>query len=375
VNLSEYNRTLDFLELKDIYSDKNYIINFTRNMLYLPLKNQFDNKFIIQVNIGEFCGEEELQNCQKLHELGFSLVLNCSNIDNLPAELLKVAAYVKLVPHKISVDAIKRLVYKNKDIVFIGSQIDSSQQHVLAQKAGCSLFQGHYFKNARPFVEKVVALEPLRANYFRLLRLTCTSGHVDFYEISKIISSDPAMSYRLLKLINSVGMGIKQAITTIPMALTYLGEENLKKWIAVVCLRGITPDKPLELIRTSLIRAKFGENLAPHLNTQGNHEDIFMMGLLSLLHVALNMHQEDLLEEITVSPDIRESYLSQTGKYSGLLAFFKDYEHSNWEGVTQFAKKNNISNNTINEAYIAAAKWYGELLKYDNADAMPPNQG
>ena len=368
VNLDSFNRTLDVLKFEDIASDNHYFINYSKNMLHTPLKDYLSGKFIIQISINSRCGEKELLDYKKLKALGYTLAVNCSNIEFLSPALLHIADYVKVIPYKYSQSAVLKLTLTNKSIIFIGDQINDSEQLAFAKNAGCSLFSGHYFKNAEPVTERIKDFEPLHANYYRLLKLTCTRDYVDFNEISDIISSDLAMSYRLLRLINSVGMGIKNKISTIPMALTYLGEESLKKWIALLCLRGITPDKPLELIRVSLLRAKFGENLAPHLSPPGSPEQVFMLGMLSLLHVALDKTQEELLDEISIADELRDSFLSRRGKYSGLLAFFKNYEHSNWDEVTRFAKSNNIDNKTINEAYIEATKWFGEMIKFECSD-------
>ena len=363
VSLFDFNRTLDILDFEDICSDRPYLISHSKNMLYTPAASQLKDKFIIQINIFKQCGAPELADYQKLCNMGFTLALNCTGINNLTPELMRLARYVKIVPHKEPPEDLKKLTAAYKKVTFIANQVDTPRHLLFAQNAGCTLFQGQYFKTVKPVTERIKNIEPLHINYYKLLKLTCTEEYVDFNEISEIISSDLAMSYRLLKIINSVGMGIKSSVSSISMALTYMGEVSLKKWIALLCLRGITPDKPAELVRISLIRAKFGENLAPFLKEIKNTDQAFMVGLLSLLHVALDKTQEDLLNEIAVADEIRESFLTGGGKYSGLLSFFRNYENSNWAEVSRFAKDNNIDNKTINEAYIAATKWCNELTK------------
>ena len=140
-----------------------------------------------------------------------------------------------------------------------------------------------------------------------------------------------------------------------------MGEESLKKWIAVLALRGIAEDKPLELVRMSLIRARFGELLAPNFKIKRNPQQVFMVGMLSLLHIALEMSKDKLLEEIPVSEDIRESLLTRYGIYSDLLRFFENYEYANWDSVSQFVDENNLDSTFVNDSYIAAVKWYNDL--------------
>jgi len=362
INLIDFNRTLDILGLDEIYSSKLYFINYSKNMLAAAKQNQLKNKFIIQINVTSHGIEEDIADYIKLKELGFSISVNCSNLVYLSEELIAVADYIKFVPYQNMVDNIKNLIVANKNLTLIADSINNSQQLVFANKVGCRLFQGHYFKEAKKVTEKIKNIEPLHSNYFQLLKLTCTGEYVDFEEISKIIASDVAMSYRLLKMINTVALRTKNKISTISMAVTYLGEARLKQWIALMSLRGITPDKPLELIRMSLIRAKFGELLAPHFKEYHNPDQIFMLGMLSLLHVALDISQEELLNEISLVEELRDSFLTKTGKYSKLVVFFKNYEHSEWEEVAKFAKENGLNNKTINDAYLLATKWYNDLV-------------
>ena len=362
INLIDFNRTLDIMGLDEIYSNQLYFISYSKNMLAAAKQNLLENKFIIQINVNDKCREEDLLDYRKLKELGFCIAVNCANICYLDDELTSIADYIKLTPHRNSADGVKELISKNKNIKLIADDINNTMQLVFAKKLGCTLFQGNYFKEAKKVVEKIKNIEPLQANYYRLLKLTCTSEYVDFEEISRIISSDVALSYRLLKLINTVALRTKNQISSISMAMTYLGEKRLKQWIALISLRGITPDKPLELIRLSLIRARFGELLAPHFNDEKDPDQIFMLGMLSLMHVVLDKSQDELFEEITVAEEIKDSLLSKDGKYSDLVVFFRNYEHSEWEEVAKFAKDNGLNNNIINEAYLEATKWYNDLV-------------
>ena len=86
-----------------------------------------------------------------------------------------------------------------------------------------------------------------------------------------------------------------------------------------------------------------------------------MVGMLSLLHIALEMSKEKLLEDIPVADEIRESLLTRHGIYSDLLRFYENYEYANWESVSQFVDENHLDASFVNDAYIAAVKWYNEL--------------
>jgi EAL and modified HD-GYP domain-containing signal transduction protein len=163
-------------------------------------------------------------------------------------------------------------------------------------------------------------------------------------------------------MLNSAAVGLKN-VTSIESALAYIGEESVKKWIAVLALRGIVDDKPNEIVRMSLIRARFGELLVPSLRVRHDPKQVFLASLLSLLHIALEKPKRALLDDIHVSDDIRESLLTKEGVYSDLLCFFEDYEHSNWESVSRFVDENHLDPSFVNEAYINALQWYHDLVE------------
>jgi len=118
----------------------------------------------------------------------------------------------------------------------------------------------------------------------------------------------------------------------------------------------------MELVRLSLIRAQFGEILCEHLKPKRNAKHVFLTGLLSLLDVALEKSREEVFQEITVASEISSSLLTGTGPHSDLVEFFSDYEYAKWENVAAFSRKNKLTDAQVNSAYIAAVKWYNDLL-------------
>lgn len=362
VSLSEFDRTLDALGLNDIMGNTKYFISFTKQLFNeAALKNLPRDKFVVQISAADKCTDEKMRLYKQLRSYGYPLSLIGIDSGNLNLSLLDLADFCKFAPKGITQSEQRQLISAYPEKTFIATDVSTSEDHEAAQRMGFKLFQGYFF-NQQVVTKKEKDLEALKVNYFRLLQLTSTEDYVDFNEISSVLSSDVALSYKLLRLLNSAFMGLRTRVSSILMAVTYLGEENLKQWIAVLALRGIADEKPLELVRLSLIRAHFGEILAPSLKPKKDARQVFMTGLLSLLHIALDKTREQLLEEIPVSDEIRESLLGKDGPYSELLEFFKSYEYGNWEEIKRFAEKNGLSGDTINDAYINSVKWCNDLI-------------
>lgn len=362
LSLSQIDRTLDALGLNDIKDRTRYFISFSKQLFNKTvLKNLPRNKFIIQIDASETCTEEQMMIFKQLQANGYMLALSNINSSNINNSLLSLAEYCKFAPEGISVGDQISMISANPTKTFIAADVNTNEEFDVAQRRGFKLFQGYFF-NQPVVVKKEKDIEPLKANYFRLLQLTSTDEYVDFNEISAVISSDVALSYKLLRLLNSASVGLHTRVSSILTALTFLGEENLKQWISVLALRGVSDEKPLELVRMSLIRARFGENLASSFKPPMDEKHVFMAGLLSLLHIALDKTKEELLDEIPVADKIRQSFLGNDGPYSGLLEFFKYYECANWDEITRFSEENDIGCYTINNAYVNAVKWCNDLM-------------
>lgn len=362
VNLKEFNRAIDALGLEELESNTKYFISYSNQLLNRAvLKNLPRDKFIIQIQIPSTIGKRTLLLYKTLRANGYSLAINGLCSSNYSPELIGLADYCKFDTGNISEAMQMKIMMEHPTKKFIASNVNTSFEYDTAKRLGFKLFQGFYFK--QPSVtKKTKEIAPLKVNYYKLLKLTSTEDYVNFKEISEIISSDVALSYKLLKLLNSAAVGLGDRISSINMAVTYLGEERLKRWIALLSLRGITSDKPLEIMRMSLIRAQFAELLAPYFTPRRNSKHLFFVGMLSLLHIALDKSMAELLDEMPVADEVRESLLSKNGIYSDMLPFFSNYEYSNWEEINRFAENHGLDSQMISNCYISSVKWYNDLI-------------
>ena len=361
VSLAGIDRSVDLLGLDDMEGAERYFISYSPQLLdEAALNNLPRDKFVIQFSAAERRGDRELKKLRELRSRGFSVALTDLKA-TVKDELLSLVDYCKFAAAGAPSDSMKAwIIANNPEKVFIAANINTYAEFEEAKRRGFKLFQGFFFIEPPAVVKKTKEVNPLKANYYRLLKAAGAADYIDFREISSIISSDPALSYKLLRLLNSAAVGLRN-VSSIAMAVAYLGEENLKKWVALLALRGLGADKPLELVRLSLIRAQFGSLLAPYFRIKRNPNAVFLLGMLSLLHIALEKTKEELFEEIPVSDDIRESLLTKNGVYSDLIPFFRNYEYANWESVSRFADEHGIDSKLITDSYTAAVKWYNSL--------------
>jgi EAL and modified HD-GYP domain-containing signal transduction protein len=365
LNLSDFDRTMEALGLDDLESSTMYFITYSNQLLnHAVAKHLPINKFIIEIRLPEEVNEKLLGKYAELHGLGYSLWFSRINKRNAKPEMFRFAKYCSFDSRETDENYKKQMIFYNSSVVFIAMDVDTLTQFETANKLGYKLFQGHFFKRQR-IVKKTKEINQLKVNYLRLLKLTSAEGFIDFREISDIISSDVALSYKLLRLLNSAAVGLRKPVSSISLAVSYLGEENLKKWIAMLALRGVADDKPQELVRLSLIRARFGELMCKHMKPPRDSKKVFLLGMLSLLDVALDKSKEEVFKDISVASEIRESLLTESGPYSDLIKFFSDYEHARWGEVGAFTRKNRLLDTQVNSAFVESVKWYNAMASFE----------
>ena len=364
IKLNEFDRAIDALGLDALNNDARYFIAYSPRLNNASVsKNLPKDKFVIQINLPGEITEAEYSIYRALRAKGFILSFSGLNEGNITRRLMEMAKYCRFEPGSVSLARQQKIIEAYPRVNFIATSVSEMQDYENARALGFRLFQGSFCDYPTSIKKKEKDVSPLRLNFLRLLKLTSVDDYVDFASITEIVESDVALSYMLLRLLNSAAIGLRSRISSISMAVSMLGEENLKKWLAMLSVRGIAQDKPIELVRISLIRAQFGELLFDQMKSSRmrNKKHAFMIGMFSLLHIAMEKPKEQLLEEISVADDIKDSLLKPDGPYSDLIKFFEDYEKANWKGVTEFADKYHLSNQVIYESYTAAVKWYSDL--------------
>ena len=190
------------------------------------------------------------------------------------------------------------------------------------------LFEGAFYRI--PVTKGQTEVEPLKVNYLELMNIV---NDVDF-ELTKaadVIGRDTALVVSLLEMVNRIAT--KSEVTSIRHAAALLGQRELKKWINTVITKELCADRPNEITRVSLLRAKFLECLAPSFGMGMKASELFLMGLFSVLNIILSMPMEEALNKVNVSKDIREALLSCKGEFADIYGFMTAYENADWQEI------------------------------------------
>ncbi|MCL2854884.1 MAG: HDOD domain-containing protein [Defluviitaleaceae bacterium] len=253
----------------------------------------------------------------------------------------------------------RQLAASHKHLEFIAADINGLEIFSQLDKTNFKYFEGRFYNV--PVSKDQSTMSPVKINRIHLLN-TVQEEDFAIESVADIVGRDPSMSISLLKLVNSPHLGISQKIKSIQHAVAMLGQKEVRKWVTTVIANLLAEDKPGELTRLSLLRAKFAENMARHFHLAMQANDLFLLGLFSILDAALDMPMEDALKLIHVSEEIHTALVERKGRFMKILNFILAYEAADWTEVKNTMMLHDISAGDVFESYMETVSWYDSIL-------------
>jgi len=336
--------TTRFHVLTGMYAIKN--IPADKLILTLPANLEIDSKVLIGL--------------EGLRGSGYSVAVDGYPEDGLENHLIGFSEHIILdfadKKFQQRFDEVRRKL-PDKQIV-VANMPDMGMYEKLSRKS-FTLFTGTFYKN--PITSGSSEISPLKVNALRLMK-QINEEDFDLKNIAQTVERDPALSISLLTFINSPAVGLRTKVDSIGNAVAILGQKSVQRWATVAISMGISEDKPGEVTKLSLVRAKFAENLAPLFEMAIFQNSLFMTGLFSLLDIILNKSMEEAIKEVAVDNLVHEALVARTGSLYKVMEFIYAYEHANWHKLSIMAIQNGIKGDQIGQAFIDALVWYHQLL-------------
>ncbi len=210
----------------------------------------------------------------------------------------------------------------------LAENVESYEQYEMARNLNFDYFQGHFF--CKPDVVEGRKMPDSKLAILRALQQVMTAEAIS--DIQDVIKQDVSLSYRLLKYINSAAFGMSREIESIEQALALLGLNNIRRWLSLLSLSALGENKPLELMRVSLFRARFLEGLA-QLRKEKETGDDFLLGMFSVLDALLDVEMKDALEDVYLPEGVRRGLLDPDSDMGARLQLVRALEDADWEAV------------------------------------------
>jgi len=225
-----------------------------------------------------------------------------------------------------------------------------------------TLYCGSFFN--QPITKGVSKISPIKINALNLLN-RINEEDFDLGDIADTIGRDPSLSISLLRFINAI---MPRKIESLRNAVAILGQKEVKRWATAAISIQLAEDKPNEITRLSLIRARFAENLASVFEMGIFSPALFMMGLFSLLDIILECPMEQAVKEVALDDGVKKALVEQSGELYKVLSFINAYEHANWDSVAIMMVKHDLKLEEVTSAFVDALIWYKTLLDAINEE-------
>lgn len=345
------------LGLDKLTGSKKAFINFTGNLLKQDVATLFPREELV-IEILENVNPEKdiVENCRKLKKSGYSIALDDFILRDDYLTLIELADIIKVDFLSSSQDDKKSIVqrFKGRNIKFLAEKVETPEEFQQAKEWGYTYFQGYFF--SKPAILSTNDIPPMKMIYLQLIE-KINSHDVDFSELAEIVIRDVALSYKLLKLVNSSAFGLRSKVESVRQALVVLGTNEIKKLVSLLILQDLGDDKPEEIVHTSLVRAKFGELLAAETVIKTRKEECFLMGMFSTLDVLMSRPMEEVLSGVSLSKDVRAALLKKDGLFGYIYQLILAYEMGDWLLCNSCASILGINSNKLMEAYVEALGW------------------
>ncbi|MEY8356454.1 HDOD domain-containing protein [Lachnospiraceae bacterium 54-53] len=353
---------------ESIFHDKLTFVTFTPSLLFRNTPKIFDKqKMVIQIEdhvmihplspaiIRRYCAE------------GYVFAINDFQFSPKYFSMLDYVTYIKVdISNKhegrerISLNNLINTMkgFEKKCIV---TGVNTKKDYELALEIGADFAEGSYVAEA--MAKRVNRMEFLEGNFFQLV-VEVSKDEPDIERIEEIISRDAALSYALLKIVNSAYFALRRRVSSIRQALVTMGISQLKQWVYLLSFNNdFESNESLEaMMKMSFLRANFAMVLCDHVqNLPIIRSEIYMMGMFSTLQYMIDAPLEEILEEIPVAQEIRDALISQKGICGTLYKLILSYENAEWKKVKALSEELGIPSGLLAQTYMDCVEAVNEI--------------
>ncbi len=352
--------TLSNMGTEWLMGDRIAFLNVSERMLTSDFLELLPAKRIVLELAGAMAPTQELldrMTVLKTQGFNFALDAACANTEHVP--LMRLVSYVKVDLLEVPPAELPARVaaLRTFPLKLVAEKVETLAAFKQAKALGFDLFQGYYFAHPEILTAKVI--NPAQALVLELLNKV--RSNADITEIERGFKRDVALSFKLLRYINSVGFGLSCEIQSIRHALAILGYQQLYRWLTLLAVTANEGATVPALMKTAITRGRLTELLGQNLVDKSERDNLFVVGIFSLLDAMLEMPMEQVLEKLTLPDSIAQALLTRDGIYGPFLALAEACEAADTRRIEALATALTLEPSAVNAAHLQALAWVEEL--------------
>lgn len=338
------------LDIRDVVGSGRAFVNFTRTLLEHP--PSFDrDRLVIEVLEDIAIDDALLARLGTLRDAGYCIALDDFVLHPGYEVLLPYARIAKL--DVLALDDAKLEAHAERlraaNLVLLAEKVEDQAMFRRCESLGFELFQGFFF--AKP---ESVTGRSLPASKLAVLQLLATlhNPQVEFEDLQNAITQDAALSYRLLRLLNSAAFALRSPVDSITGAMTLLGITQIRQWASMLAMTSMS-DKPHALTLLTAARASACEHLGAEVGPGAQSGAAFTVGLLSTMDAFFDRPKAEVLASLPLGDAIKRAVLERDNELGRLLELVCARERG--EVAPELMASAGVSARQLDAAY-----WHGQ---------------
>jgi len=226
--------------------------------------------------------------------------------------------------------------------------IETWADFIPLREAGIDFFAGGFL--ARPELVNQRVNQPDMALVQQILQLICHE-EFSFAQVARLLEQDALLPGQLLTYVNAPGFDHASPITSVSRALSYLGEQEIRKFVLIHGLAKVSQHMPEACTRMAIARGRFCELLALIALGKSEASWAFLVGLVldgSLLSEQLKTH---------LPGNVKRAIEQHEGPLFHLFQLASTYEQGNWAQLAQLAPSYQLDPAKLTPIYFQAQMW------------------
>lgn len=236
-------------------------------------------------------------------------------------------------------------------LMLLAEKVETHEQFELCRALGFDYFQGYFFEKPQ-----LVEGRSPTANRAAVLQLVAAleDGDAHAAGLADIIQTDAALTFKLLRLVNSTHFALPRRVESVRDCVVLLGQRQIRQ-LAMLLAMASAEEKPEALTTSMLVRAKMCESLARRIDRE---EAAFTTGILSLVDAVVDQPLEEAMAQLPIAPEIAAAVIDGSGPLGRILRSVVDFEHGDLDAFSALG----IHPEVVDEAYLGALAWAREMV-------------
>lgn len=298
--------------------------------------------------------------CRNFRALGYHIALDDFVWDPKYAPLVELAHYIKIDFLGSNTEERQQIIrqIRGSSAKLVAEKVETAEDHRQAVKEGFTLFQGYYF--CRPVMMEKRKI-PANTLYHLEILQELIKEPLNLHKLSPLVKSDASLTYRLLRLVNSAGFGIRQEVRSIQSAMVIVGEDAFRRLATLAIASELNAGQPAEILHMALIRARFCELAAALCKL--NPTEQYLLGMFSLLPAMLQVPMEQVAPLLPLRTPIRDSLRGVDVPEHRLLAWLEAHERGDWEASDAIVTENRLNREMLFRFYAESVRWAATAIR------------